>query len=206
MKQKTFIVDWDDYEQVSKLGNTIKSRLGEINPNRISKHQKDRNILDACCQIMTTDLTSLYDSLELDDSPIYYVYAHTDPSKKIAVGISGITTYAATLGMQFIPFYIGKGTGDRCYDTNRNETHRKIKQKLASFNKQIEIVKLFTGLTERQALSIESKLIDIFGLIPCGGLLTNLDEGFLATERRFLYKEQFLTLSKLNKQLSKLMG
>jgi len=188
MLTKTFEIDWDDYEQVSKLGNQIKSRLGEINPNKASKAENQRRQYQAISDIYLTDISSLYSTVELDSKPVYYVYAHLDTTKKVAVSKNPKTTFAATLGMDFFPFYIGKGTGNRCYDINRNETHRKVKQRLASYGKEVKVVKIASDLTEVEALALESKLIDIFGLIPNKGLLTNLDEGLLPKERRRYYQ------------------
>ena len=57
MKIVKYEVDWDSYESVSKLGNIIKSRCGELNPNRISKREKNRQILEACDKILSTDIS-----------------------------------------------------------------------------------------------------------------------------------------------------
>ena len=201
---KTFTVDWNSVDEVSKLFQDIKSRYCEIIPNRISKKERHRRVIDACTKIINTDIQHLYSSILLDEKKDYYVYAHLDTSKKIAIGFNGITTFAATLGMGYSPFYIGKGTGNRCYEVNRNETHRKIKQKLSDVGKEIEVIKLFENISEKEALSYESKLIDIFGLVPYGGRLTNLDEGLLPDKRRQLYVKEFESLSMFNKGMSNL--
>jgi hypothetical protein len=191
MKQKVFTVDWDNYEEVSALGCKIKSRLGEINPNRISKTQKTRLLIDACIRIYNTEISQIYKNLELNKNKNYYVYVHLDTTKKIAIGKSSITTFAATLGMEYFPFYVGKGCGDRDHILKRNENHRKIREHIQTLNKEMKVMKIVENLSELEALCVESKLIDIFGLIPFGGLLTNLDEGYLSKERRFLYKEDY---------------
>jgi len=201
MKLKTFTIDWDNYDEVSSLGCKIKSRLGEINPNRISKNDKIRISIDRCQKIFNCDITQVYSDLHLDKNPIYYVYAHLDPTKKIAIGVNGKTTFAATLGMDCFPFYIGKGTGDRCFNLNRNETHRKIKQKIESLGKEVKIIKLIESLTEIEALCFESKLIDIFGLIPHKGYLSNLDEGINKDMRRLIYRQEFEKLTGINRIL-----
>ena len=199
--EKTFSIDWDSYEELSKLGNQIKSRLGQLDPNKISKNERVRKTLGCCQQILKTDISSIYQELNLDQNPIYYVYAHLDPTKKIAIGKDGKTTFAATMGMKFFPFYIAKGKGERAYELNRNETHKKIREKLHSMDREIEVVKIQEGLTELEALCLESKLIDIFGLIPYGGRLSNLDEGIKPDERRTKYYNEYLELNRLNRIL-----
>lgn len=185
---KTFTIDWDDYTQVSNLGQQIKSRLGQINPNRISKKEMNRRKFISCMNVYNTDISGLYRDLTLDDAPQYYVYVHMNPLQKIAVGVNWLTTFAATLGMTHFPFYIGKGKGDRFSNLSRNETHRKIRQWINESNKEPISLIIKDNLTECEALSLESKLIDIFGLQIYGGYLTNLDEGYKSKERKLYYK------------------
>jgi hypothetical protein len=99
------------------------------------------------------------------------------------------------------PFYIGKGTEDRAYQLNRNDTHRKVKQRILSEGRNIEITILQDGLTEREALMLESKLIDILGIKANYGSLCNLDEGINVDERRALYRD---ALNDLNKSARKI--
>lgn len=117
------------------------------------------------------------------------------------MGKCGITSFAASIGMKHIPFYVGKGTGNRYKDLNRNETHRKIRQKLNKFNKDIEVEIVKDNLTEKEALILESKLIDIFGLLPNGGRLVNLDEGIKSEERKSRYIEDLSVINTLYKEL-----
>ena len=199
--KKTFEIDWDNYEELSALGNKLKSRLGEINPNRVSKKERIRNELDLCRKILESDIRHAYSNLQLDREPNYYVYAHLDTTRKVAIGRASKTTFAATLGMEYFPFYIGKGTGNRYNDINRNETHRKIRAKIESAGKEIKVVKVFGGLSELDALCYESKLIDIFGLVPYRGLLTNLDEGINKDIRRLSYRKELEELNNIHRIL-----
>ena len=107
---------------------------------------------------------------------------------------------ASKFGLSFVPFYVGKGQGNRWLDFNRNDSHRKIRSTLVKQNKDIHSVKVVENLTEGQALSIESKLIDILGLksISPHGLLVNLDEGKDALIRRKNYSKGVLSIVKKN--------
>ncbi len=106
----------------------------------------------------------------------FYVYAHIDNSKPNV----NITRRSKLPG---IPFYIGKGSAARAYDLNRNQGHGiKIKELLHNNCAAEEIVHIIKeGLTEGEALELESKLIYFFGTIYTntrkGGVLYNLDMG-----------------------------
>jgi hypothetical protein len=199
--EKTFTVDWDSLDEVSRAFNRTKSRFFELKriaDGEPSRKERERRIFDACQIIWQSDISEIYSRLRLDLAPDYYVYAHLDTAHRIAAGRAGITSFAATLGISFWPFYIGKGIGDRWLDLNRNETHRKIRQRIERLGFVPKPVLLAERLTESEALHREAKLIDIFGLITSGGLLSNLDEGTLPKERRSLYKESYQRLRRLN--------
>ena len=99
---KTFTVDWNNVDEVSKLFQDIKSRYCESIPNRISKKERHRRVIDACTKIINTDIQHLYSSILLDEKKDYYVYAHLDTSKKIdeekldSLGIGNSNTYYLT--------------------------------------------------------------------------------------------------------------
>jgi len=190
---RRFVINWGSYKDLGILLNKLKGRRIELRGESFSR-VRQRNILDACETILNVDISSLYCGRELDSERNYYVYAHLDTSRQIAIGKYGITSFAATLGMTHFPFYIGKGIGDRCFEISRNETHRKIAHKLQQRDLEIKVIKLKESLTELEAFQLEDKLIDIFGLMPYKGLLTNLDEGWKPEERRKLYLKAYETL------------
>ena len=129
-------------------------------------------------------------------SPNYYVYAHLNPLQNLKPTKNGYDAFAATLGMGYKPFYIGKGIENRAYELNRNENHRKIRQLLKTESKEIVVKIINSDLFEDEALIIESKLIDIFGLLVNRGILTNLDEGICPFVRRTYYKSAYNKLLK----------
>ena len=202
---KSFQVDTSSVSEMEKLINRLRSLCGSVRSRNgeVSRAARNGLVFDACVRIMQADISEVYTNKLLDSNPKYYVYAHLNEGKKIAVGSSGVTTFAATLGMAFFPFYVGKGTGNRCYDLSRNETHRKVRDRLNLFDSNISTIKLFQNLSESEALQIESKLIDIFGLMVDGGMLANLDEGLHPETRRRFYAADFASLRGINKRIIK---
>jgi hypothetical protein len=151
-------VDYTNIDDLTILQKKINSQISSLRV-AIDGSAKERKMkrFDACRHIFETDISDLYIDLNLDPTPVYYVYAHCD-HRQIAVGKDGVTSWAATLGLTHRPFYIGKGTGDRAYNLNRNETHRKVRQRLTEFNKDVNVVIIKDMLSELDALCLESKL------------------------------------------------
>jgi len=89
----------------------------------------------------------------------FYVYALKDPRRN-----------------PVLPFYIGKGTGNRAWEhtINVDETSKgqRIRQIMAE-GYEVVTTKLADGLTEEQALKLEAELIAAFGVEASGGFLTN---------------------------------
>lgn len=197
---KTFTVDWESYDEVSKLGKIIKCRIGEINPNRLSKSKKEGLIFDCCRTIWDTSTLNHYDNLNLDITPKYYIYCHMNEKWKIWPGHNGRLSFAASIGITHSPFYIGKGCGNRVNQLNRNGYHTKLKERFNESGENIFSLIIKNNLTEIESLSYEDKLIDIFGLKVYGGMLANLDEGYKPRERRMLYPyDKLIELTKSTK-------
>jgi hypothetical protein len=124
---------------------------------------------------------------ELDTKRDYYVYIHSD--------ISMQSMYVKTsLGNYFfngVPFYVGKGIGNRLNElSGRGKFHIEKYKKIMGLeekDRQRAIYKIAENLTEREALILESKLITYFGCVNQinpkelhftgrnGGLLINRD-------------------------------
>lgn len=109
------------------------------------------------------------------DERRFYVYAHVDP-RQPPVKWAG----EFPLQMPGRPFYVGKGAGRRAWELSRNEGHgvelRQLRELGIADSEIVCIVR--DGLTEREALEMESKLIYFFGTkFESGrkGILVNLD-------------------------------
>jgi len=109
---------------------------------------------------------------QYDEEPRYYVYCHVNPKKKHIYYMDG----NAPIDLKGTPFYVGKGTSNRAWDLNRNEGHgleiRNLRNRGIADGEIVNIVR--DGLTEKQALVLESKLIYIFG-----SRFDGLNQGFL---------------------------
>lgn len=108
----------------------------------------------------------------------YYVYAHVDPE---ASPFCSIPEFGGHWGG--MPFYIGKGCGQRAYDLKRNQMHGKLIAKAlkAGFEPSDIVHIISSGLTESKALEIEAKYIYFFGATYQSktGCLVNLDQSMV---------------------------
>lgn len=92
-------------------------------------------------------------------SGAFYVYALKDPRTSLAM-----------------PFYIGKGVGNRAWDHDlKPDATAKGKRitEIKGSGHDVVVTVLCSELTELQALRIEAELISAFGTVATGGLLTN---------------------------------
>lgn len=90
----------------------------------------------------------------------FYVYALKDPRQKPAK-----------------PFYIGKGTGTRVWEHEKqielNSDKSRVIQEIHEAGLSVLKTVIADDLNEEQALRIEAELISAFGVQSRGGLLTN---------------------------------
>lgn len=195
--EKTFTVDWDDLNSIKNLRNTLNERtrlLNDLKPKSSQKEGKKGKQFEACLEIYNKNLEGLFFSSRSEPKK-YYTYVHCNPLEPVSIKKDAKSAFAATLGAEFKPFYVGKGIGNRCEKLERNETYRKIVQVLNLKGLKPKIKIIADELEESKALELESKLIDIFGLQIYGGWLTNLDEGHAAKTRRDRYAYAFTLLN-----------
>lgn len=108
----------------------------------------------------------------------YYVYIYLDPRKKGKFNYDDIS-------LEYEPFYIGKGKGNRFTDhlreakrTNKNHPKTNKIKKIWKNNKSPIIIKVKDNISEDEAFELEIKLIHIIGRQDLKtGPLTNLCGG-----------------------------
>lgn len=102
-----------------------------------------------------------------------YVYVFMDPTirKKTKTGIDGIN-------FNYEPFYIGKGSGKRSEEPERNEAVNIRISHLKKNGVDPIILKIKEGISILQAYKLENYLINKIGRSDIGkGPLLNIDEG-----------------------------
>jgi hypothetical protein len=196
---KTFEVDFNDFEQVSKLFMVAKCRYHELKrkkDNKKSHKERCREMLDLMSDIYNMDILSEFNDDKLSKEKKFYVYAHGFDNELLVISKSGKNNpkkvFAAQLGLHFKPVYIGKGCNGRVNDEKRNRAYSKIKKTYIGYGaKPLKFV-IKDNLTELEALLLEGKLIDIFNFtfLANSGWLCNLDAGYMVEKRRSLYQDK----------------
>lgn len=160
------IADVEAREAADKLRT-----LGK-HPN--ARQQYNRHWLSYLDSLLQQDWSHLFSGG--DPEPRFYVYAHIRPSGKNVRFVG----HGVSMRLPGLPFYIGKGTGDRAFDLKRNQGHGALLRELVDGGRTpLDIAHIVADkLPEAKALEIESKLIYFFGTkYEPGrrGLLVNLD-------------------------------
>jgi hypothetical protein len=108
----------------------------------------------------------------------FYIYALLDPRKPGKYGYKDIC-------FLYEPFYIGKGTGNRCYDHFKPSQIKRCKNphlcrkivKIKKMGEKVIVQKIKTGITEKECFKLEIKLINLLGKSNNNGILTNIYDG-----------------------------
>ena len=161
------------YGETMKSMDFLPSHIQPMQAHPNERHKFNRHHLWYLNILLDQDWSELFTGSQ---ERKFYVYAHHfEKGRQVR-----FVDERVHISLPGLPFYIGKGTGDRAYDLKRNQGHGKqIKALVDSGSAKDSIVKILkSGLTEPEALELESKLIYFFGTqYEPGrkGLLLNLD-------------------------------
>lgn len=207
--KKRFYVDVNDPEDLARyIAKFSDLRANLLNGGQKKKTRKEtaQEKLSLMKEIWQSEV--IFSSEHLDPDPKYYVYAHyfadsyNFPRAKKACDL-----FCFDLGLPRLPFYIGKGCGDRATSGTRNSGHQMLRTLKEGFKKDFEVHIIAKNLTEGEALAMEGKLIDILGMkMLNNGPLANLDEGYKASFRRRSYRRALGELHKYFKQVTPYLG
>lgn len=131
-----------------------------LNPYPFSPEESINNLVDSFFYIY--------------DMSNYYVYIYLDPRKPGKYNYLGYN-------FEFEPFYVGKGTKSRILrhlkEVDRNPLKVNKISKIKREGHSPIIIKLVSGLTDKEAIEIEERLIKSIGrIITKTGPLTNIPE------------------------------
>ena len=175
-------------EQIYTFDPVVQKKKGII-PS-IPDVAKMKNKMAYMESVLGQDWDYLFDDYKNENNK-FYVYIHKDPRVKMP------HNKVITKMQGYVPFYVGKGTGDRFKDLKRNQGHgKRIKEIInAGFPGDTIPVKIITDIGEKDALVFESKLIYLFKTLyeSRHGILVNLDIG-----RRPLFDSELPLISKRN--------
>lgn len=157
-------------EARAAIASTEKHFVGLSRPG----HAYNNHALKCLPEILDQDWSHLFKGG--DPEKKYYVYGHFKPTG-MAIRFVHKNLMIKSAGL---PFYIGKGTGDRAFDLKRNQGHGETLRGLLKGGTPASDIAfiLCDKLTEDEALELESKLIYFFGTkYESGrkGILVNLD-------------------------------
>jgi len=217
---KEIPVNWNDISDLSKTISRLQKRRKEL----IRQKYKFAPIKYGNSERLNApdilDLLNYFRSIpcpgvSLTDRGEYYVYVHCNPLQPLKVLHDIRDTYLATnYFLQHKPFYVGKGRGDRCYNLNRNDSHRKLRTSIREQGQEAQVYKILDNLTEKEALFEEQKLIILLGLkaLSPHGYLVNLQTEVEVLEIFKKYIEDYPPINKkvrakaenlINKKFSK---
>lgn len=161
--RRSFIksLDTSKYESLRQLNAQIlEHNSGSLYAPPGIRRKKPQNLAPYLPALLRQDWSSLYPPAHGEQK--FYVYAHVDPRQPVFV-----TDKRCGGNYKGMPFYIGKGVGNRAYDLKRNQGHgHRLRQVLDAGYGPDDIVHiLFRDLDEGFAFEVEAKLIYLFGTI-----------------------------------------
>lgn len=162
-------------DELNARGHAARSTTGDANLiyRRTINGRKEKRKLEDLAHPTWLDLFP-----SADGERRFYVYAHVHPgTKPVSLKHPVLNRWLKFSGL---PFYVGKGCGQRAWDLSRNEGHgaqlKSLAEKGLAASEIVTIV--LDKLTEAEALRLEAQLIYLLGTkfeTSVRGILVNLD-------------------------------
>ena len=175
--KKELIIDWDNPSDIKKHISMLQIRrkllLRKLGYNEITFNNSKYNLDN-----IFPEINKLYNSIQIEKGD-YYVYFHCNPLIKVDIRNSLKDLFLATnFNINYLPFYVGKGKGNRYLDLNRNDSHRKLRTSLHNLKLEIIPIKVIENISENSALTLENFYMYFLGLkaLTKDGYLCNLSE------------------------------
>lgn len=180
---KSLVDSIDDINVLKKIQKIVNKRFEIITDRKVFCTLRKGSMLNKTeaqdynlnfISIMNDDWDDLYkDSSDIGSD--YYVYLHIDPSVN---GLLALSDDEGLLAKLPIPFYVGKGKGNRIYNMRRSKIHTAKLRDLTKYYAIEQVaIKFKDGLSEKQALILEAKLILFFGCMDTSTTLKSFSGG-----------------------------
>lgn len=153
-----------DIKLLHKIRRSISSRLAKLeSEDRImspsEKFEFRSKSYNESLELLLSEDWSNYFSIYSNDGSDFYVYLHGSPKNKRTYSPLGVKSFVS-------PIYAGMGQGGRAFSFARSPAHLEELCRLTDqgYSKEEIVHIVMSGLSERQARELESKLILFFGI------------------------------------------
>lgn len=176
--KKIFEIDFDDPSDLKKhirlLNNRRRNILQKMGYNEIKFNSNKFNI-----DSILPEIELVFNNIPIENGK-HYVYFHCNPLHKLNVqgDLKHLFLAMKFNSLKTVPFYVGKGIGNRYLILNRNDSYGKIRNQISKMNKEIEPIKIIENVSENTALIYENFFMYFLGLkaLSNHGMLVNLSE------------------------------
>jgi hypothetical protein len=127
---KTFSIDMNNIHEIKNLIkelNIRKDELHKINHKLITKEDpRPQKLLEleSYFKIYNSNVSNFFTDYQFSEEPKFYVYAHLNRDLRIQPKRRAKEAFAQMeFKLEFRPFYIGKGTGNRFLRKERNKIY-----------------------------------------------------------------------------------
>lgn len=192
--KKIIEVDFDDPKDLKKVISGLQLRrknlLRQLGYDEVKFNGSKYNV-----DTILPEFNKILDSVKMQSGK-HYVYFHCNPYQKLNVvgNVKHLFLASRFPNITHEPIYVGKGTGDRYLDLNRNDSHRKIRSMIKKNGQDLIAVKVIENVSEETALQLENVFMYSLGLkaLSQHGLLCNLVENDNSDIKSLIKENEFM--------------